>query len=112
MDILTQRQQDLYTYLVEHKNEWCKAKDIAMKLFPERLKNKQFFGSGVCRTITNYIQKINECSSIPDVIIFDRMKGVKVATKEEFYEFYLRRTQELQDEQSRLLKLCAKVASL
>lgn len=90
--MLTQRQKDLYEYLLENRYHFESEFDIAYRteLYGKSYKIDELFDkfhdSTVRHQLTRDIRAINESGEV-DKIIISTSLGIKIATEEEFKQY-------------------------
>lgn len=102
---LNSRQWKLYRFLKENSG-WHSAKELAVELYD--FSGSKFLGSGAQRLISYDIQVINENETIQKVILSDRNKGIKIASKKEFSAFICKQYDALWKRKKRLDKIARK----
>ena len=88
---LTPRQGALYQYLIEHSDKWTFQLKICTDLaewYGLELPYQDFHNTKARHFLTADIRALNENDEV-EVIILSGVKGVKIATKEEF-EYYIK----------------------
>lgn len=88
---LTPRQRALYKYLIKHSEEWVFQVKICTDLaewYDLEFPFMDFHNTKARHFLTADIRALNESDEV-EVIILSGVKGVKIATKEEF-EYYIK----------------------
>lgn len=97
---LTQRQKNLLEVLQSRKSEWTKSKEIKklMALYPSdnyEGKEPEYEESVIYKLINDDMKAINRSEKASIMLISNRAKGYKLATKAEYKRYSKRRWQQI-----------------